>query len=77
MKTLPPTCSDTFLKASGDHLCIAVWLTPRARVERIDGVIDGALKVLVAAPPVDKRANDALLRLLAKGCGYRSAICRL
>ncbi len=50
---------------------ITVRLTPRARADRIVGVeIDAhgqqVLKVAVAAPPVDGKANDALLALLAR-----------
>ena len=50
---------------------VAVRLTPRARADRLDGVVhlaDGAaaLKVSVTAPPAENRANDALLQLLAK-----------
>ena len=53
---------------------IAVRLTPRARVDRLDGIghlADGAavLKVWVTAPPAENRANDALLQLLAKEWG--------
>jgi uncharacterized protein YggU (UPF0235/DUF167 family) len=53
---------------------IAVRLTLRARAERLDGVAhlaDGAavLKVSVTAPPLEDRANDALLQLLAKEWG--------
>jgi uncharacterized protein (TIGR00251 family) len=45
---------------------VAVRLTPRARIGRIDGVAAGALEVSVTAPPVENQANEALLRLLAK-----------
>ena len=49
---------------------IAVRLSPRARADRLDGIArlaDGApvLVAAVTAPPVDGRANEALLRLLA------------
>ena len=43
----------------------AVRLTPRGGADRVDGVVDGVLRVRVAAPAVDGAANQALLRLLA------------
>jgi len=43
----------------------AVRLTPRTAGDRIDGVVDGALRVRVGAPAVGGSANIALIRLLA------------
>ena len=59
------------VSATGDGVRVAVRLSPRARADRVDGVVrlaDGAavLKVSVTAPPAEGRANDALLQLLAK-----------
>jgi hypothetical protein len=45
---------------------ISVRLTPRAGRNAIDGWDGEILRARVAAPPVDGKANDALLRLLAK-----------
>lgn len=44
----------------------AVRLTPRGGVDQVDGVVDGVLRVRVAAAPVDDAANRALVRLLAR-----------
>jgi uncharacterized protein len=56
---------------AGDGVRLAVRLTPKAAAERLIGLIadgDGgsSLKIAVTAAPEDGKANDALLRLLAK-----------
>ncbi|MCU1290800.1 MAG: hypothetical protein JWN60_3029 [Acidobacteria bacterium] len=43
-----------------------VRAVPRASKSEIVGVLDGALKVRIAAPPVDGAANAELAKLLAK-----------
>ena len=55
----------------------SVRLTPRAGADRVDGVVDGALRVRVAAPAVDGAANHALVRLLAEELGVGRASVRL
>lgn len=54
-----------------EGLRVHIRLQPRARRERIEGVVaeaDGrvALKVAVTAPPEDGKANAALVALLGK-----------
>ena len=53
-----------------------VRLTPRGGADRIEGVDDsGALRVRVAAPPVEDAANHVLIRLIATELGVsRSAV---
>lgn len=46
-------------------------------MDRIDGVIDGALRVRVAAAPVDGAANEALTRLIAAAVGVANGRVRL
>lgn len=44
----------------------AVKLVPRAKHDEIVGIENDALKIRVNAPPVDGRANEALLQFLAR-----------
>lgn len=46
-----------------------VRVVPRASRSEIVGEHDGALRVRVAAPPVDGAANDELVGVLAKAFG--------
>jgi len=55
----------------------AVRLVPRGGENRVDGVVEGALRVHVAAPPVEGAANDALVRLLARELGVPRAAVRI
>jgi uncharacterized protein (TIGR00251 family) len=47
----------------------AVRLAPRSSSNRVDGVVDGALRVRVTAPAVEGAANTALVNLLADVLG--------
>jgi len=49
-----------------DGVTFAVRVQPRAPHSCIVGELDGALKVRLAAPPVDGEANHELIRILAK-----------
>jgi uncharacterized protein (TIGR00251 family) len=50
---------------------LSVRLTPRAARDEVLGFEGDVLRARVKAPPVEGRANDALLRLLAKVLGVR------
>jgi uncharacterized protein (TIGR00251 family) len=47
-------------------LIFAVRVVPRASRSEVAGEHDGALRVRVAAPPVDGAANEELIRTLAR-----------
>jgi hypothetical protein len=51
---------------SDGTITFMVRVQPRASRNAIRGEHDGALKVALAAPPVDDRANEALCRFLAQ-----------
>ncbi len=44
---------------------IDIHVVPNAKVTQSDGLHDGALRVRLHAPPVDGKANEALLAWLA------------
>ncbi len=63
----PSATSPTpWLVPHGDDTLVAVLVVPRASRTVIDGVHGDALRIHLAAPPVDGAANAALLTHLAK-----------
>ena len=56
-----------FIKETEDSYLISVRLQPKASCDEIVGVTDdGALKIRLTSPPVDGKANEALLKFLSK-----------
>lgn len=56
---------------------IRVRVQPRASRTEIVGEHDGALRIRVAAPPVDGEANAELVRFLAKKLGVAKSRVRI
>ena len=56
----------------GEDLLFSCYLQPQASRSEIVGLHDGRIKIRVAAPPVDGKANAALIKFLAQYFG-RSA----
>ncbi len=54
------------LSARGDGVLLLVSVMPNAKRTQVDGLHDGALRVRLAAPPIEGRANEALVAWLAK-----------
>ena len=53
---------------------LTIRVTPRARKTEIGGVLDdGTLRVRVAAPPIEGKANKELIKFLAKVLGVRKS----
>jgi uncharacterized protein len=52
-------------------LTFKVQVVPRASRSEIVGEHNGALKVRLAAPPVDGAANEELIRTLARALGVK------
>lgn len=51
--------------AAANAITFTIRAQPRATKSTVVGEVEGALKVKLAAPPVDGAANEELIRLLA------------
>ena len=65
----PADASNLDLQVRGDAVRLRVRVVPRASRTGVAGVHDGALRVRLAAPPVDGKANAALVRFLSRAIG--------
>lgn len=54
------------LTTKADGVTFPVRVQPRASRSGVAGELDGALKIRLAAPPVEGAANEELIRFLAK-----------
>lgn len=54
-----------FVSAANDEVVITVHVQPGARSTQVVGLYGDALKLRIAAPPVDGRANTCLVDFLA------------
>jgi uncharacterized protein len=61
------------LTTTADTITFSVRVQPRASQSGIVGELDGALKLRLAAPPVEGAANEELIRWLAKFFGVSRA----
>jgi uncharacterized protein (TIGR00251 family) len=71
--TTDPPC----LSAHGSGCRLLVSVAPNARRTGADGLHDGCLRVRLAAPPVDGKANEQLLAWLAAELGLPKRGVRL
>lgn len=56
-------------RRTGDGVVLRIRVQPGARRSEVVGVVGDELKVKVAAPPVEGKANEALVRFLAEMLG--------
>ena len=70
----PPAMND-WLHAAGDDVILRLHIQPGAKKTEVAGRHGDALKIRLAAPPVEGKANEVLIHFLAAklGCG-RAAV---
>jgi len=65
----------SYLYENKNGIVLDVYVQPKALKSRIVSIYDGALKVAITAPPVDGKANAAIITFIAKVLGIpKSAI---
>ena len=52
-----------------DGLVLEVRVQPRASANRVEGVVEGRLRLRLTAPPVENAANAAVVALIAAWLG--------
>lgn len=58
-----------WLRADGEGIILALHIQPGAKKTEIVGLHGDALKIRLAAPPVDGKANEALIAYVAEQLG--------
>lgn len=58
-----------WLRADGDDVILNLHIQPGAKKTEVVGMHGDALKIRLAAPPVDGKANEALLSYVATKVG--------
>jgi uncharacterized protein (TIGR00251 family) len=53
-------------RRNGESITLALHVQPGAKRSEIAGLHGDALKIRLAAPPIEGRANEALLKFIAK-----------
>lgn len=56
-------------RRSGETLTLTLHIQPGAKRTEVSGLHGEALKIRLAAPPIEGRANEALLRFIAEAFG--------
>lgn len=58
-----------WVKQKGERFSFLVWATPGAKKSEVVGLLGDALKIKIAAKPIEGEANKELIRFLAHSMG--------
>ncbi len=67
----------SWLRADGDGVILTLHIQPGAKKTEVVGLHGEALKIRLAAPPVDGKANAALLAFVAERLGVSKSAVEL
>jgi len=68
--------SDWYRLAADGRITLTLHIQPGAKKTAFAGLHGDALKIRLAAPPVDGKANDALVKFIAATLGLpKAAVC--
>ncbi len=67
----------SWMVAAGDGVTVRLHIQPGAKKTEVVGLHGEALKIRLAAPPVDGKANACLLAFLADRLGVAKAAIRM
>jgi uncharacterized protein len=56
----------SWMQETPDGVVVSLRVVPRASKDTVQGVLGEALKIRLQAPPVEGKANEALVRFLSK-----------
>ena len=76
-RTAPATGGPAWLREDGNGVLLFVHLQPSARKTAMCGEYGSRLKIMVAAPPLEGRANEALVAWLAEQLGLPRRLVRV
>lgn len=67
-----------FIKETKDGVLLSIYVQPKAKNNAIEGVDEwrGRLKVRIAAPPVEGKANKEVVKFFSKLLGAEVSIVR-
>jgi len=67
----------SWLREGDGRVTLTLHIQPGAKKTEVSGLYGDALKIRLAAPPVDGKANAALIAFVAERLGLAKALVRL
>ena len=57
---------ENFIKVKGNKIFLKVHINPNSKKNEIVGIFDNSLKIKISSPPVDGKANKAIIKFFSK-----------